>query len=432
MKKLFLVMALLFLSVSIFAAGEGSGTATIRPNAVVMGQANVNFTITVNATGTTPYNSSGKIYVTRPAGFTNFSLGYDGDGGVTVTAVNGSIASWVTDGKTLTITTNSLTAVIGKVIIGWNLVDCPSTGGNYQVTIKTAPQGGAGSSISSFPYVAISGNTPTGTKTNTPVYSPIITPTVTQSRTPTITPTVTQTNTGIFTKTFTRTPTFTVTKTVTKTITKTLVATETATKTVTETVTETVTKTITPTITMTIEASETMTFTVTPQQTQIPVSIGAVVKGKFTEAREKGLLYGFFDRVATGLLDTTKSYEIFTSTYDSYTFKVSMGYTGQVNVYLYELSTGDYSAGGTTITARNGSRDANYAALTANTKCYEDGGYNTDTVVATELWTATLGGGINKEFYAPVDLGSAKHYILIVETKETDNEGALYLEFYGN
>lgn len=412
MKKLFLVMALCFLSVSIYAIpGDGTGSATVRPNSVAMAQANVSFTITVNATGTTAYNSNGKIYVSRPAGFTDFSLSYNGDGGVTITAVNGSIATWVTDGKTLTITTNSLTAVTGKVVIGWNLVDCPATGGNYKVAIKTAPQGGAGGSISSFPNIAVSINTPTATKTNTPAYSQTNTPVETSTKTVTKTRTPTPTNTHIFTATATKTNTPVNTPTATKTITQ--------------------THTVLPTSTNTPVCSPTATPTFTPQQTAIPVSIGAVVKSKFMEAQEKGLLYNWTDEIATAGLDTVKQYEMFMASFDSYSFKMTASYSGNVIVRIYRIDAAD-SAGGTTITATNSNDDIAYTGLVSNTGVFADGEYNTDPATATCIYSVLIGGGNTKEIYCPKALGGGVHYVFSVETKETDNEGSLFVEFYGN
>jgi hypothetical protein len=236
----------------------------------------------------------------------------------------------------------------------------------------------------------------------------------------------TQTVTKTVTKTITPTFTITFTPTFSRTITETSVMTSTFTKTITET------HTFSPTFTVTPVCSATFTYTVTPQQTSIPATGSSVVIGRFTEAKDKGLSYCFTDTVATAGLDTTKQYEMYTGLFSSYSFKINPGYTGQVTIHIYELSAADYSAGGTTITARNTNRNTNYSALVPTTKTYEDGEYNTDTAVATEIFSQTIGGGANPEIYCPFYMAGSSHYIISIETKETDNEGSLYVEFFGN
>lgn len=229
-------------------------------------------------------------------------------------------------------------------------------------------------------------------------------PTVTKTITPTVTPT--------------RTPTGTYT--ITSTVTDTIVVSPTSTS------SDTPTKTITPTITETLVCSPTNTPTNTPLATMVPAS---VVKSKFMEAQEKGLLYNWYDEIATDALDTVKSYEMVMATYDYYPFKITASYNSRVTIRIYRIAAAD-SAGGTTITAVNSNEASAYVGLTANTLVYEDGGYNTKN--ATLIYPMSIGGGNTKEIYCPKTLGGSIHYIISVETDAADNEGSIFFEFYGN
>ncbi len=160
MKKILIVLALMFLTIPIFSAGEGEGSDEVTP-AICLPNEVVDFTWKY-IPGATAFT----------AGMLEFF--YEDDFGlptaVTVTATEGDTITTAFNafGVSMTAITIAKGATVTAIASG---MSCPATPGSYTWVSASDPDGESGSAISDPAVVVVAVATPTVTPTTTPIYN---------------------------------------------------------------------------------------------------------------------------------------------------------------------------------------------------------------------------------------------------------------------